>query len=40
MLGTGVCFYIQRGDFDMIEIEKFKTIRENGLKYGELIIIA
>ena len=37
---TGVGFYIQRGDENMIEIEQYKTIRENGLKYGEKIIIA
>ena len=37
---TGVGFYIQRGDENMIEIDQYKTIRENGLKYGEKIIIA
>ena len=36
---TGVGFMLQRGD-NMTEIEKYKTIRENGLKYGEKIIIA
>jgi uncharacterized UBP type Zn finger protein len=36
---TGVNFILQRGD-NMTEIEKYKTIRENGLKYGEKIIIA
>ena len=39
---TGVCFYKQRGEGEgeyMFEIEKYKTISENGLKYGEKIII-
>ena len=34
---TGVGFYIQRGD-KLVEIEKYQTIRENGLKHKETII--
>ena len=36
---TGVGFFLQRGN-NMTEIEKYKTIRENGLKNMEKIIIA
>ena len=35
---TGVGFYLQRDD-EMIELDQSKTILQNGLKYGEKIII-
>ena len=36
---TGVGFLLQRGD-NMAEIDRYQTISQNGLKYGEKIIIA